>query len=160
MSHVFEAPGGEMREQWPCGHSAPFGTLHSCDANQNTRSFKIEGNRIVPDQKKADLDQSVEDWWTEQAAIDVREVAPKAMEYGSNSLMQLGYKLAALRDGNASIASKEELLELGCWINLVQKVERWTDAVYRGERPSDDTLKDIEIYAKMARRIRQTGDWP
>lgn len=97
------------------------------------------------------------DWWTDQAEADIKLVAAKAVEYGSNSLAQLGFKVAKLQRRAVTV---EEALELGCWINAIQKIERWSDAVMRGQRPSDDTLYDAQVYLQMARRIRQAGGWP
>lgn len=108
---------------------------------------------------------SLQGWWRIVSAGDLAELLPKAKEYGSNSLRELGKKMYQLGEqahspNRADFPAEEEYLELGCWVNLVQKVERWTDSVMRGERPSDDTLKDIVIYAQMARRIREVGSWP
>lgn len=96
-------------------------------------------------------------WWLDRARDEAAQVAPKAAEYGSNSLAQMGRKMAQLQGRQVG---DEEALELGCWAYMIGKVERWTDAVMRGERPSDDTLHDIAVYTKMAQRIRATGDWP
>lgn len=96
-------------------------------------------------------------WWVDLAKTDIEAIAPKSLAYGSNSLEQLGHKLAQL---SGRTIDSEEAQELGCWINAVQKIERWTDAVMRGERPADDTLMDLMIYTGMARRIRENGSWP
>lgn len=103
------------------------------------------------------IEQVVTDWWLKRAEEEARSVVPKAVEYGSNSLMQLGRKMAQLQGREVS---DDEALELGCWANLVQKVERMTDAVMRGERCSDDTIYDVGIYIKMVQRIRDAGSWP
>lgn len=97
------------------------------------------------------------DWWLALQAKQIDMVATKAVEYGSNSLEQLGSKLARLQRRRPE---PEELQELGCWINAVQKMERWTDAVYKGKRPSDDTLIDLMVYCVMALRLREVGGWP
>jgi hypothetical protein len=96
-------------------------------------------------------------WWKERAHLEAEAVIPKAVEYGSNSLMQLGRMVARLQGREVDDA---EALELGCWVNTVQKVERWTDAVLRGDRPSDDTPYDIGVYVRMAQRVRDVGGWP
>lgn len=96
-------------------------------------------------------------WWMTKAESEVQMVAAKAVVYGSNSLEQLGRKTAQLAGRQVD---SEEAQELGCWINLVQKTERWTDAVMRGERPKDDTITDIATYSTMALRIRNAGGWP
>jgi hypothetical protein len=99
----------------------------------------------------------LEKWWADRAALESEAAVPKAIEYGSNSLMEVGRKMGRLQGREVT---EEEALELGCWSYLIGKVERWTDAVLRGERPSDDTLHDIAVYTKMAQRIRDTGSWP
>lgn len=99
----------------------------------------------------------VADWWLATATTDIESIAPKSAAYGSNSLEQLGHKMAKL--AGRSVTS-EEAQELGCWVYAVGKLERWTDAVMRGDRPSDDTLVDLAVYTTMARRIRENGSWP
>jgi hypothetical protein len=120
---------------------------------------------IDPDELKAAMDVMqptqleavLRDWWLKRAETEAEQVVPKAIEYGSNSLMQVGRKMAQLAGREVN---DEEALELGCWSYMIGKVERWTDAVMRGDRPSDDTLHDIAVYVKMAQRIRDTGSWP
>jgi len=102
--------------------------------------------------------EGLREWWLSTATDDIGMVAVKAVTYGSNSLEQLGRKIARL-SGREEISS-EEAQELGCWINAVQKMERWTDAVMRGERPKEDTLTDLVAYGMMSRRIRAAGGWP
>lgn len=107
--------------------------------------------------ERARLEQELTEWWLDRAHVEAQAVVPKAVEYGSNSLMALGRKIALLQGREVGDA---EALELGCWINVVQKVERWTDAVLRGERPSEDTPYDAGVYIRMAQRVRETGMWP
>lgn len=122
----------------------------------STEQIMAEHDLFAPAAEN-DIIDSITQWWLDRAAEEAKSVVPKAVEYGSNSLMQMGRKLAQLKGREVS---DEEALELGCWFNAVQKVERWTDSVMRGERPSDDTLYDIGVYLKMAQRIRDTGSWP
>lgn len=97
------------------------------------------------------------DWWAVTARKDAEMVVPKSVEYGSNSLEQVGRKMSQLQGREVT---KAEALELGCWSYAIGKMERWTDAVMRGETPSVDTLVDLGVYTTMARRIREVGDWP
>ncbi len=100
---------------------------------------------------------ALEKWWMDISTMDYQMVGPKALTYGSNSLEQIGHKIAQLQGRTVDSA---EAQELACWFYAVSKVERWTDAVMRGDRPALDTLTDGEIYHKMARRIRDVGSWP
>lgn len=101
--------------------------------------------------------QDLTHWWAEKSLGQVDMVAAKAVEYGSNSLTELGRKLAQL---NGREVNDEEAQELGCWINAVQKMGRWTDAVRKGARPSDDSIVDLMVYCMMSLRLRETGGWP
>lgn len=96
-------------------------------------------------------------WWVEQATSEVQQVVPKAVEYGNNSLIDLGYQLA--RYAHRTV-SAEEAQELGCWFYIVGKMGRWADALVDGTRVSDDTIHDISVYCRMVQRIRATGSWP
>lgn len=117
----------------------------------------VSTGKLNPDDAPKSLEEGITEWWLARAAEEARAVVPKAVSYGSNSLMQLGRKMAQLQGREVS---DDEALELGCWANLVQKVERMTDAVMRGERCSDDTIYDVGIYIKMVQRIRDAGSWP
>lgn len=125
---------------------------------QGVRPVSNEGGRSAEER----IDE-LENWWVRQSNLDAGMVARKAVEYGSNSLTQMGAKLAQLQgmhQWDDSAVPESWLQELGIWFYVVSKVERWTDAVMRGEQPSDDTLCDISVYAMMARRVRDAGGWP
>lgn len=98
-------------------------------------------------------------WWEDHARQEIDQALPKARQYGSNSLAQVGRTLARLR-GNPDPVTEAEALELGCLFYAVGKLERWVDAAIRGEECGEDTLQDLAVYAKMAMRIRQSGTWP
>lgn len=98
------------------------------------------------------------EWWAELAEAEADQVIGKAIEYGSQDLVDIGRDLA-LCMGRADI-SAEEAAELGIYFYLRGKLSRWTGALVRGERPSDDTLKDLGVYVRMAQRVRAAGGWP
>ena len=96
-------------------------------------------------------------WWRELAEQEIGATVPKAVEYGSTDLLDIGAQLGrfighALTDAQAA--------EFGCWFYLIGKLARATSALERADWPSDDTIKDIGIYTKMIQRIRATGSWP
>ncbi len=96
-------------------------------------------------------------WWTDLAASEVERTVPKAVEYGSTDLIDIGMMLG--RTVRRQV-DEEEAAELGVFFYLIGKIARWQSAIERGERPSDDTLFDIGVYVRMAQRIRHSGGWP
>lgn len=102
--------------------------------------------------------QAIRDWWIDLAALEVERVAPKAVEYGSTDLIEIGRDIAATvgwRD-----LSDEMLAEIGIYFYMVGKMARWRDAIHRQTRVSNDTLHDIGVYVRMAQRVRAVGGWP
>lgn len=102
--------------------------------------------------------ETVRDWWLEVARQEAEKVVPKAIEYGSTDLIEIGRTLGQVmhREG----LGEAEQAELGVYFYIVGKIARWTDAVREGRAVSDDTLHDIGVYVRMAQRIRFSGGWP
>lgn len=98
------------------------------------------------------------DWWLSTAQADMAMVAPKAVEYGSVELEEMGAALARMM--GRSDLSRVRRVELACWFYAMGKMQRWTAAVTRGEFVSDDTLTDLGVYTLMVRRAREAGTWP
>jgi hypothetical protein len=105
----------------------------------------------------AEMRRDLENWWLQLANAESTQVVDKAVEYGSRDLVDIGRDLA---DCMHRQVSDQEAAELGVYFYLRGKMSRWTDAVRRGQLPSDDTLKDIGVYVRMAQRIRTHGGWP
>lgn len=103
------------------------------------------------------LEALLTEWWMDKAEEEVRRTVPKAVEYGALDLIQIGQDLA-LTAGRE--VTDEEAAELGVYFYVRGKLARWTDAIVRGDRVSDDTLFDLGVYIRMAQRIRDAGGWP
>lgn len=101
---------------------------------------------------------ALKDWWVDTALADIDKIAPKAIEYSSQDLCDLGRVMADLLGW--PVPGVEEATELGIFFYLQGKFSRWAGAIKEGRRPSDDTLLDIDVYTKMARRNRAVGGWP
>lgn len=101
--------------------------------------------------------QELAQWWADKADAEIDQTVAKAVEYGADDLRDIGHDLADIADRKVS---HEEAVELGIYFYLRGKMSRWTSAIRRGERPSDDTLLDIGVYSRMAQRNRQVGGWP
>jgi len=115
--------------------------------------------------KHADVDvvankrmvEALTDWWMERARQEIEQVGPKAVEYGPNSMIEVGRAMGRMSGRDLS---DEEAIEVACMFYISGKLGRWVDAVAHGKRPSDDTIHDIGIYIKMAQRNREVGGWP
>lgn len=96
-------------------------------------------------------------WWMDLAQEEADAVVPKAIEYGANSMTELGHEIAKLSGRKITDA---EAIELACYFYIKGKIGRWSDAIVAGKAVSDDTVKDIGVYIRMVQRVRDRGSWP
>lgn len=99
--------------------------------------------------------EELERWWLQLATDDLDRMAPKIQEYTASDLILMGHFMEhwlGLPEGSGK--------EAACVWYAMGKVARAVSAYREGRLPSEDTLQDLEIYAKMARRIRAKGSWP
>lgn len=101
---------------------------------------------------------ALKDWWMDNALAKADAVVPKAVEYSSEDLAEIGRTMASLL--GLATPTIEEANELGIYFYLVGKLARWGGAIKEGRRPSDDTLFDLSVYTTMAERNRAVGGWP
>jgi hypothetical protein len=104
----------------------------------------------------ATVESDLRAWWETTSEQDLEETVPKAVEYGSQSMIDYGRTLARVAGRKVTDA---EALEWAIFAYMAGKLGRWTAALQRGEKVSDDTLKDLTIYSLMARKVRETGEW-
>ena len=106
--------------------------------------------------------EALAEWWIELAATEAAEVVDKAVEYGATDLVDIGTDL--VRGGFGVLPLEEcspgQLAEMGIYFYLRGKFARWTAAIADGRPVSNDTLKDIGVYVRMAQRVREVGEWP
>lgn len=108
------------------------------------------------EQQDRDL-QALTDWWMDHAAHEADRTLPKAVEYGSEDLREIGRTLAYILDRDVT---DQEAVELGIFFYHVGKTARWVQAVKDDRQVSDDTLFDAGVYVRMAQRNRAVGGWP
>ena len=107
------------------------------------------------------IDSPLIHWWMHDAFAEALATAPKAEEYGSTELAEAGHVLSSLlAHPIESPTSDAAAMETQIFQYVLGKIGRWTAAMRRGERVSDDTLFDIGVYVRMVHKIRQTGEWP
>lgn len=143
-----------------CGSTLPhIGHLMEPDGAEWCNGLEqYETPQAQRDQEIGRSVRALHDWWMEIASQEVERVAPKAVEYGSTDLVDIGKDLGRLI-GWENI-THEEAAELGIYFYEVGKMARWADAIRRRARVSDDTLHDIGVYVRMAQRVRAVGGWP
>jgi hypothetical protein len=123
---------------------------HEAEANEFFGS-------LPDDDARAEMKRELGSWWLALAEAEVEAVVPKAVEYGALDLIDIGHDLARTA---GRVVSDEEAAEMGVYFYVRGKLARWTDALVRHARPSDDTLHDLGVYVRMAQRIRAAGGWP
>jgi len=103
----------------------------------------------------------LERWWYRRVDEEITGVVPKAVEYSSTDLIDLGRQIADVAGWSVEQKADEgALAELGIAFYVAGKVGRVMGAIKEGRRPSDDTWHDIAVYTKMAQRVREVGAWP
>ncbi|QOC55751.1 hypothetical protein SEA_ARCHIMEDES_51 [Gordonia phage Archimedes] len=107
------------------------------------------------------IDSPLIHWWMQDAFAEAMATAPKAEEYGSTELAEAGHVLASmLAKPLENPVSDAAAMETQIYQYVLGKIGRWTAAMRRGDRVSEDSLFDIGVYVKMVRKIRETGEWP
>lgn len=95
----------------------------------------------------------LKDWWLSVAQSDAEMAERKAAEYGSEDLEHIGKTLRRMMKVEPRVSN----VELGIFFYLAGKMARITEAIRTGAAPSDDSYRDLEVYARMVRRTRVTG---
>ena len=130
-----------------------FLTEFVADSNNDISAGHEPTETIIDEMRQAALAQ----WWRDTAEAEISQTVAKAIEYGSTDLIDIGRSIARVADLEVE---DDEAAEMGIFFYLEGKLSRWRSALERGDRPSDDTLLDIGVYARMAQRIRHSGGWP
>jgi hypothetical protein len=111
----------------------------------------------------ADQITTIIEWWQRLTDDDINGCMAKAEEYGSGDLEMMGQAMIQLQGDvweGGDAADKARIgQELAVLFYIHGKVARALAAARNGRPCSDDTIKDIRIYAVMLQRIRETGKW-
>lgn len=113
--------------------------------------------RTPPTTERDRLADDLNQWWMDVSHVEAVAVVDKAVEYGSNSMTELGHEIAKLSGRTVTDA---QAIELACYFYIKGKLGRWSDAIMANKPVSDDTLGDIGVYVRMAQRVRSHGGWP
>lgn len=108
--------------------------------------------------RRSELASQLEAWWADRSHQEMEGAIPKAIEYSSTDLVDLGRQIACLA-GWAEF-DDAHLAELGIAFYVAGKISRVMGAIRDGRLPSEDTWHDIAVYTKMVQRVRDVGGWP
>jgi hypothetical protein len=95
------------------------------------------------------------EWWRGVSEADFEAGVPKIGEYTAADLQIMGTVMETW-----GLSAPKEGIEAAIMFYILGKVARAVAAYREGRQPSIDTLHDITYYSMMARRVRETGEWP
>jgi hypothetical protein len=103
-------------------------------------------------------------WAREQVEEDFNSVQRQITEYGAIDLEMMGMGLLEQsRVGKSPDTACGDPMQAGIEMALVfylqGKIARCVSAISAGKMPSDDTLKDLRVYAFMLGHVRHFGHW-
>lgn len=104
-------------------------------------------------------ERTLADWWRRLTNDDIAATLPKVAEYTAADLQIMGDTMRQWMPGGDTQPERWGI-EMAIAFYLLGKIARAVAAYREGRVPSDDTLKDIRIYAVMMQRVRDTGGWP
>lgn len=100
-------------------------------------------------------------WARAQVTADFDSVKRQITEYGSVDLEMMGIGLleASSFPIPEGVSGHVTGMEMALIFYLQGKVSRCVSAIAAGKMPSDDTLKDLRVYAFMLGHVREFGHW-
>lgn len=97
--------------------------------------------------------------WMEKHHAELRTAtAAKADEYGSLDLKMMGATLAQVMPGLADDEATQVQAAIAFY--ALGKISRVFSALAEGKPAPTDSWLDLEVYALMAQRVLETGQWP
>lgn len=99
-------------------------------------------------------------WWDSVDAENKQMALRKRAMYGSKDLDLMGAAMDLLIPESPEDVDRDRLVILAAIGFYVQgKIARCFGSLEKGEMPTLDSFMDLEIYARMARRVYETGEW-
>ena len=114
--------------------------------------------------RRADIENEaaeIADWWTKRTQATIDQTVPKAVQYGAADLEIMGAAMQALLPIDGADADEKAMMGRYAAVSfyMLGKVARIFGALEQGKLPNPDSEFDLEVYAVMAARIRETGRW-
>lgn len=133
-------------------HPAKYGTK----PKEEKPITEIAGIPLITVPTPESVERDLRAWWETTSEHDLEETVPKAVAYGTESMVEFGRTIGRLAGRKLT---ETEALEWAIFAYMQGKMGRWLAALQRGERCDGDTLKDLTVYSNMARKVRETGMW-
>jgi len=104
------------------------------------------------------------EWWLAQCTEEIDKTIPKAEAYSAIDLEIMGAaELAKLGEaGDLIPKDRREAhgMEMAIAFYALGKLSRIIGALSEGRDGGEDSWFDLGVYARMAQRVRETGQWP
>lgn len=99
--------------------------------------------------------------WMEQHHAELRKAtAAKADEYGSLDLKMMGAMLEKVMPGIGEGSPPGTREQAAIAFYALGKISRVFSALAEGKPAPTDSWLDLEVYALMAQRVMESGQWP
>jgi hypothetical protein len=99
-------------------------------------------------------------WAMGQITADFDSVKRQIVEYAAIDLEMMGMGL--LEQSSVQVSDDERArvgMEMALIFYLQGKIARCVSAISASKMPSDDTYKDLRVYAFMLAHVREFGHW-
>lgn len=130
----------------------------SSGAGEDVSSAESDDERRVREQV-----EEISDWWRQYSEEAIRRTAPKSVEYAGSDLDIMAVGMLAVLGSKVDGMPDVEKMRMGRYMAVqfyaLGKVSRALGRLGHGVMPNADNEFDLMVYAVMAARIRETGEW-
>ena len=98
-------------------------------------------------------------WYEQLSRADMRMALDKRQDYGSADIELMAAGMRILANSPAWEPNERQAKEMALGFYQLGKVARKFGAWAQGKDPNIDSDVDLGVYAMMARRVRETGEW-
>lgn len=110
--------------------------------------------RAVPDDEAR-----IAAWYEAINRADMRMALDKRNDYGSADIELMAAGMRILANAPAWQPDERQAMEMALGFYQLGKVARKFGAWAQGKNPNIDSDVDLGVYAMMARRVREVGQW-
>ena len=122
--------------------------------------------RVIPPSGEPSRVRSVPDdetrlaaWYEAMNRADMRMALDKRSDYGSADIELMAAGMRILANAPSWEPNEQQAMEMALGFYQLGKVARKFGAWAQGKDPNIDSDVDLGVYAMMARRVREAGQW-